>query len=246
MRHYVLTRSVYGIGWTLEANARRLAITRGITVACMKAQTNRSWTWVVLIDPTDPLVEERKAAFLSAGVPVIFIEWHPAALEPAAWDKHPHTVSLVGKVAATAYKAPWAQAIRVGHGTILQTRLDDDDGFAPDALARIRATADKARYSRRVVWMFPLGVRVWHGSFVLAKHTTNAWATLQTPPGDILTVYDYGHRLVERIAPVRIIDRRPAWLWSRHRDTLSGWRRVTQPLTWRIRAMFPIDWKLLT
>jgi hypothetical protein len=68
--------------------------------------------------------------------------------------------------------------------------------------------------------------------------------TLVTPPGDRLTVYDYGHRDVRRVAAVRKIDSRPAWLWSRHPDTISGWRFAHRALTPEVRALFDIDWTI--
>lgn len=245
MRHFVLTRSVYGVGWDLAGNRRRLAVTRGITVRCMAAQTDRDWTWVVLVDPADELLEERRAAFLSAGVPVIFIDWHPAGLAAAPWDHYPEAVSLRGKVAATAYKAGWAEAIHAGKGVILQTRLDDDDGFTPDAMERVRAASLKAKASHRMAWMFPFGIRVWRGRFSRVRHVTNAMHTLETQAGDSMTVYDYGHRLVARVARVRFVDKDPAWLWARHPDTLSGWKKAEVPLTPAVRALFPVDWSLL-
>ncbi len=55
LRHFVLTRSAYGPAWSIEANRRRLAVTKAVTARLMAAQTTRVWTWVVLLDRRDPL-----------------------------------------------------------------------------------------------------------------------------------------------------------------------------------------------
>ena len=66
MRHFVLTRSVYGPEWSDEANARRLTITAAVTARLMAAQTTRDWTWVVALHPDDPLLELRREVFRAA------------------------------------------------------------------------------------------------------------------------------------------------------------------------------------
>ena len=75
MRHFVLTRSAYGPAWDPASNARRLALTRGVMVRTLAAQTNRDWNLVVLLDDDDPLRAERLAAFRGCGRPVIVIKW---------------------------------------------------------------------------------------------------------------------------------------------------------------------------
>jgi hypothetical protein len=60
-----------------------------------------------------------------------------------------------------------------------------------------------------------------------------------------MTVYDYGHRKVAKVAPVVMVDQAWGWLWVRHRDTISGWKRATEPVTDYVRGMFPIDWPTL-
>ena len=79
MNHFVLTRSGYPATYPLDANRRRLDLLRAVTVPAMKAQTSRSWTWLALIDPDDPLLRERIEAFESSGVPVRPVtSWSPA------------------------------------------------------------------------------------------------------------------------------------------------------------------------
>lgn len=239
MRHYVLTRSAYGPAWDRAANRRRLDITRAVTVRLMLAQQPCDWTWIVLLDERDPFLAERRALYASAAPAFVPIVWSPpedpaiAALEVRRQ-----------RAAAAEYKAPWRAAIGPSDDLILTTRLDDDDGLAPDALVRYQAAARGLR--RRTVLMLPNGFRVWAGSFSTVRHDRNAMHTLVAPPGDELLVYDYGHTTVRAVAPVVEVDARTGWLWVRHRDTISGWRRADRRITPAVRRLFPIDWDVLS
>ena len=228
MRHYVLTRSAYGPAWDVDANRRRLAVTTAVTVAGMAAQTNRDWEWIVALDRCDPLRAERRAAFESAGVTVSFIDVESSGNRSRA--------------AAELYRAGWNAAIGERFESVAMTRLDDDDAFAPWALGRVADVAVKTK--DRAALVIPRGIRVWDGRMTVVRHDSNAMQTLVTPPGDTLHVYAYGHRDVRKVAPVRKIDPRLGWLWSRHEDTISGWREADAPIHARVRDMFPIDWSV--
>ncbi len=254
MKHYVLTRSSYGPEWSLDANRRRLALTAGVTARMMAHQTKRDWEWLVLLDERDPLIDLRLEAFRQSAVPVRPIFWAPDQKEAkmAEWDKHARLFtgkldadqerrSAKARIAATAYKIDWAAHMEPGRR--LMTRIDDDDAFTRDALERVAQAARHAQERR--VFMQPMGYRVWQGRATLVKHSTNAMHTLFAPAGDELTVYDYGHRVCAKIAPVVTVDRAPAWLWVRHPDTLSGWKKADHPVTSGLKRMFPIDWSLI-
>jgi len=145
--------------------------------------------------------------------------------------------------AAADYKAPWRAQVGPADDQILMTRLDDDDGFATTALLRYQLAARKDH--RRMVLMFPMGVRVWAGRYSLVRHDKNAMHTLVTPPGDELCVYDYGHTKVRQTVRIQTVDRQPSWLWVRHRDSISGLRQANRPIAPFIRELFPVDWRAL-
>jgi hypothetical protein len=126
---------------------------------------------------------------------------------------------------------------------VLMTRLDDDDGLAPDAIERIQRAAEGL--TERTILMLPEGYRVSDGKQQAVRHPTNAMQTLFTPPGDRLSVYDYGHHECGNIAPVVMVDDRPGWLWVRHRDTISQDRTASEPISDAVRKLFPIDWAAL-
>ena len=93
--------------------------------------------------------------------------------------------------------------------------------------------------------MIPSGIRVWRGRWSDVRHLRNAMHTLVTPPGDGTCVYDYGHAKCHTAAPVVMVDQEWGWIWVRHRDTISGWKRADAPITRTVRAAFPIDWASL-
>lgn len=232
-----MTRSAYGPAWDLEANRRRLAVTRAVAAPLMAAQTTADWRWIVLLDERDPLLRERLAVYRDHAPAV-----SPLVVCPTDVRAREYGVRARQRIAAADYRAPWRRDVPADE-TVLMTRLDDDDGLAPTALARFQAGA--RGLTRRTALMLPTGIRVFRGRYDAVRHDRNAMHTLVTPRGDTTCVYDYGHTRVRQVVPVVDLDPLPGWLWVRHRDTISGWRRATRPLNPTIRGLFPIDWRAL-
>ncbi len=234
MRHYVLTRSSYGPDFPIEANRRRLDMLRGICARSLARQTFTDWTWLVLVDPEDPLLREREAVIRSVGRPVII-----------GHDPNMATAGLADRP-----QARWGDFIDWGP-TVLTTRHDDDDALSPGALAVVRANADRWR-GGRVIWSLPAGYRVAAGRANLVYFPQTMFVTLQAPPGDRVTVMERSHRELRAIAPVMVAHRRPAWLWVRHAEARSAagarsrlGRESMAPITERLRASFDVDWDLI-
>ena len=126
--HCLMTRSAYAADYPLEANRRRLELLRTVTAPALAAQTVQDWTWLVRIDATDPLLEERRAAVLAAVPGARFL----------------------------LRARPWSEVLPAG--VTLQTRLDDDDALAPDFVERIQRAAAGTRgriaWMLRVGWKF--------------------------------------------------------------------------------------------
>lgn len=128
-------------------------------------------------------------------------------------------------------------------GPVLTTRIDDDDGFAPDAFARLHRRV--RNLTRRTALMFPFGYRTWGGRADYVRHRRNAWSSIFAPAGDRSHVRMVKHHKIADLAPISVVDSQAAWLWVRHRDTDSGFQRASGPLTPAIRSLFPVDWGLL-
>lgn len=128
-------------------------------------------------------------------------------------------------------------------GPVLTTRIDDDDAFAGDAFARLHRAV--APLHQRTVLMFPVGYRINEGLSERIIHIRNAWSSLYAPAGDRAHIRQVVHPQVRKLGPMRWVDRDPAWLWVRHQDAESGFRRAHDLITPQLRALYPIDWTLL-
>lgn len=212
MRHYILTASSRGLDYPIEANRRRIAITRGVTARSLRTQ-NTPFTWLVYVNADDPLLEERLDAFRSAGQPVVPM---------TGGDPVPYI--------------DWTEPV-------LTTRIDDDDAFARDALLRITGCA--GTLTERTVLMLPVGYRVNGLRQIPVINRKNAWSSLWAPTGDRTHIRMRQHRRTWELAPVRIVDDRPAFLWVRHPDTQTPFRSARDPITARVRQLFDVDWDLI-
>lgn len=125
-------------------------------------------------------------------------------------------------------------------GPVLTTRIDDDDAFAADAFVRLRRAAAGCR--NRSALVFPIGHRVYAGRSVRLRHGRNAWASLYAPVGDRTHVRAIQHLHLRDIAPVTYLDEQPAWLWVRHQDAETGFRRATDHITQATRRRYAVDW----
>jgi len=238
VRHYILTRSAYGPATRLRDNQRRIDFLRNVTAASLRAQTTRNLVWLVLIDPADPLLAQRREAIESAGLPCI--------------------IAPAGKMERTGIHdrpwGPWAEHIEWGD-TTLTTRLDDDDAIAPFAMARVQRAA--AAQGEPVVWTLPVGYRIVGPRAFRIDWPLAQFGTLQAPPGQRRTIFDKSHQLAGELAPLRPATRDPAWLWVRHKLTRSRLNVGRQTMlngrsegnakriTPELRAEFPVDWALI-
>lgn len=236
IRHLVLSRMAYTRNYPIAANRRRLEFTRRVTVPSLGAQTERRFTWVVRLDPSDPLLEERLEVCKQADIQV-FPVLMPYRGNGTIQDM-PGTSEWAEPVAYLGRKA----------SRVLTTRLDDDDAFTPDALGRIRCAGEKATHV--VVLNIPQGYRVLRGVLVERSYTSNMFATLVS--GRNRHIYETKHTLLREIAPIVQIDNKVGWLWTRHRDALSyaspSSQRAVEPAHGQIhlRDLFPVDWDFLT
>jgi Putative rhamnosyl transferase len=236
VKHFVLTRSSFGPAWDLAANRRRFLVTRAVTAPLM-ARQRVDWTWIVLLDERDPFLKDRLRLYRDS-TPAFL----PLVCRPP--DELDHV-----RRAAADYHAPWRSLIS-SDDTVLMTRLDDDDGFAVDALARYQAAAQDL--TKRTALVLPVGVWAYKRLSLLVRHDANAMHTLVTPPGDEMCVYDYGHTRVRATVPTIAVDERPGWIWVRHQDTISARgipeRRLIKPrqnVAVPMQRIFPIERRLL-
>ena len=225
MHHYIMIRSAYSDPFISQG---RLKYTEAVTARSLRAQTCHDFELIVRLDEQDPYRIERSRLFRRAGVPVHFIFGPP--VDPTFQDSS----NLVG---------PWRSVMEPGD--TLQTRLDDDDALADDAVERLHEAIVPANVP--VVYTFPEGVDLIDGNLYKRGFEPNQFLSLWTPRGSTATVYDTTHIGTFRGNRVRVLSpRSPGWLWVRHEMAVSivNGRRHTPKGRERsnAKALFSIDW----
>ncbi len=238
MRHYLLTRSAYGPDVSLELNRYRLGLLRGVTSRSLASQTFRDVTWLVLIDPADPLLQEREDVLWASGLP--FLTAPAGKIERQDRRDRPW--------------GPWSDHIDWSDAT-LTTRIDDDDAFAPWALAKFHGHAAKwaeGRRARRTIFSLPLGLRVSAGRVSVRRDGLNQFTSLYAPRGDRVCIMDMNHTNQRRLAMIIEISKAPGWLWLRHDGARSAQSRASlrdkhlmEEISPAIRECFSVDWELI-
>ncbi len=237
MKHYLLSRSAYGPEVSLEFNRYRLGLTAGITVPSLAAQTRHDVTWLVLVDPADPLIEERTEVLKRSGLDVL--------VEPAKDIKR-----------EARFDEPWGpwHDYLDWSDALLTSRIDDDDAYAPWVLDTFRESAERYTASRRArgarrIFVLPVGYRVADGRVNLRHDRVNQFSTMYAPRGDKACIMDMNHSAVRRLARVIILSRKPSWLWFRHDGARSAGsnastrnRETMVAPSDEVRRTFPIDW----
>ena len=236
MRHYLLTRSAYAPDVSIEENRYRLSLLEGVTVPSIRAQTERRVTWIVMVHKHDPLLKERRAVLEKAGLSLV--------------TRHAEKMILRNENRDKPY-GPWAKYVDWSE-SVLTTRIDDDDAFAPWALAKLRAEAERWRGGRSVL-ILPSGWISFGGLIEPVTWRIPPFTSCLAPLGDRTTIMDVNHTGADKLAPLRNVAREGAWLYVRHSATRSSYDKFTflnrpKPqvlITDEVRSLFPVDWDLI-
>lgn len=143
--HYLLIQSAYT---DPELSRRRLAISRATCIPSLKEQTQKPVIHVV-VNAADPLLDERKAAFLQTGCEVKFIERDRWKLYAEDWE---------------------LPAIRR-----VTSRVDDDDILCRQFIEMVNKAAP-ASGDYAITW--PTGYVYWRGQFYTLTHPGNQFVSL--------------------------------------------------------------------
>ncbi len=212
---------------------------RGITAASLASQTYRDVTWLVLIDPADPLKQEREQVLWQSGLP--FLTADAGSIERNDRRDRPW--------------GPWRDHIDWSDAT-LTTRIDDDDAFAPWVLGAFQDYAQQWMMARgrkrRAVFVMPVGYRVSGGRANVRRDRTNQFTSLYAPIRDHCCIMDMNHTAQRRLGRLVEISHQPAWLWLRHDAARSAQSRASNvdkqlmvPISQAVRDTFAVDWPLI-
>jgi len=237
VNQYVLTRSSFSAEVDLAENKRRLEMLRAITVPSMRAQDiEHPLRWIVLIDPSDPLLNERIDALHESRARIIVKS----------------SEGMVVRGGPDRPWGPWKKHID-WRDSVLTTRLDDDDAIAPWFTREVRAVAETL--SARAVLVFPEGWRVMGDQAEHVRYNVPMFSSLFAPRGDHATINDVGHLSAAKLARITLIEKGPAWVWVRHdmsrshqnmRRSISLAGEDMRTLPSELTSAFPVDWEFVS
>ena len=210
-----MTSSYRGPDYPLDASERRIELLRRVTARSIAGQ---GWdpTWIVYVNPNDPLLSERLDAFRSSGHPVVPVQENAEAEAVIDWS-----------------------------GDVLTTRIDDDDAFAAGAFHRLYQALRRPPQVPTAL-IFPVGYHVRDGLVQLHRHLRNAWPSVYSPAGFREHVRKHQHQRIPGAYPTVQIDTHPGWLRVSHRDNGAPTsHRPKGQLTPAVRSLFDVDWSLL-
>lgn len=145
--HYILIQSAYA---DATLSRHRLNISKHTAVPSLIFQVAKPEIRIV-VNPADPYLAERLAAFESTGC-------HVVALPRSEWK---------------LYGENWG----LPHGRKIVSRIDDDDVIAKDFCARTRAAAPA---SGEWALLWPTGYVFWREQLFLLTHRGNQFVSLVT------------------------------------------------------------------
>lgn len=233
IQHFILTRSCYR-QTDLKYLRYRFKLMKQLCGASLAGQTRQDFTWIVRTNPDSPLTEETAAYFHSLSFPVACL------CSPLP--------SRDTSDAIFTRDADWKAVIQsrllpeTTH--VLTTRLDDDDALAPNFVERLRRKVKES--ASPVAWNFPVGyvltLSTTKGSFArLWRFEKNQFASLISPAEPLVIVNDAKHGNIDTLGPIRLVDDRPAFVWTRHPHTKSAGGRSRAEIPVRdLMKTFPV------
>jgi hypothetical protein len=169
------------------------------TVATMRAQTERGFTWIIYFDPESPRwLIDRLAPLIEEGlfVPVYreTVSWHDVVVDARAVFASPRDL-------------------------LLTTNLDNDDAVAVDFVARLQ---DAARQHPGHAIYLRKGLILQGEALYLRDDPDNAFCSVSETWDAPITAWRDWHILLREHLPVVSLDGPPAWLQVIHGQNVSN------------------------
>lgn len=195
INHLIVTRSAYSKNTPRDVLERRLELTREIHVMSLAAQGNQNFRCVVLADSEDPLILDRKAAYVDAGI-------------------NPTIV----------FGREWIDSVSSKADITIATRIDDDDAIATDFVDKVQNECLTwfAHSERPCVVVFPDGW-MWNTvSFSQRNYLMNQFCSAACKGGIAKDIYSVPHTEAWKLGTVIRAGGQYNWLWTIHDNSLSG------------------------
>lgn len=233
IQHFILTRSYYR-QTDLKYLRYRFRMMRNFCGASLAVQTRRDFTWIVRCNADSPIAGEVADYLWSLPFPVACVS--SVLPEPDASD----TIFTDDP----AWKEAIQNLLLPETTHVLTTRIDDDDLIAPSFVERLRNAVVPS--PEPAIWNFSNGYVL---KLSTARPSTarkweferNQFASLVSPVEPLTLVRDATHGSIGQLGPIHIVDRKPAFVWTRHPLTKSpgGRSRTTIPVA-KLASQFPV------
>jgi len=201
-RHYLLVQSAYN---EEEFSRDRLALTKTWLIPSLQGQTTKVVVQVSVCEE-DPLLAERKEAFLSSGHEVEFVYRDPSNV-PLHLDN-------------VRNRDPWG--IPVGPRVAI-SRIDDDDAIPNDFFELTQLTANNCRWSEALLH-WPKGYVLMDGVLYRSNRPGNQFCTMLSSSG--LHPHRDLHWKLPNTFPVVTVNPSRGWVWVRHKLALTETREI--------------------
>lgn len=218
MKHFVITR--FGLGISDESwYEYRISLFKSVTFNSLKSQTNKNFTWIILVDPLISESANAQLAQCKAEFPQIEIVTF-APLEDLVWDVVPRKMIL------EYCSDEW----------ILTTRIDDDDAWRRDYVEKLQKYANENLGEEKGAGIeFPEGWEIDISGKTVAHlryHFHSMGYSILTRRNELYTVYDGSHsdmakNLEQRGYKLIVAENsEKMWLYIRHRQAISPANRI--------------------
>jgi len=222
IRHYILTRFNLGVFGTksemfgrirLDPEAwmrHRMELFLQYTLPSMVGQTCQNFTWLLLLDDqTPPQWRQLLTSIRYANLRLIYVD-----------------------IIRDGLLKPMLNELPSGDYTLITTRIDNDDAFHRDAIARLQqccmdSAPDAETWAAVFLWGAVFNPRT--REFFLCRHPANNCLSVIESSRDPKTVWYYKHTEIPQKFPTVMIDQIPYWLMLCHDQNVSNRMQSSGP-----------------
>nr|WP_275940812.1 glycosyltransferase [Nocardioides zeae] len=201
-------------GWLLD----RVQMFERYCLPSVRAQRGAAVTWIVYLDPESP-------------------DWLRARI--GAWVQRSGLVPVFrSTVSAADLAADLAAHVDRRHATLLTTNLDNDDGLAVDAAARLQAAARACPAPRTALYLRH-GIVLATPRVHLRSDRRNAFCSVHEPWEGAVTCWADWHNRLQRQMPATVLGGDPGWVQVVHGRNVSNRVRGRLVAPARYAAVLP-------
>ena len=230
MKHFIIIRSAYSDKCDTDKRAKRLEFTDRICASSLQGQTVKDFTVLLRVNNRDLLYNNLIQIFSDRNIDFRLL--HCTNINQ--YDKS----SLTDMIKAECKP----------NDKLIISRMDDDDAIGVNYMRDLQNRVSKTEGTKLpIVWSFPEGFHTFHGKLCRFHRPANMFVSVQCDFENVVDIFSVSHSAIDKIAPIRHVNKSPSWIWFRHTFALSyGNVRKHGPIYDDLPVDdFSIDWDLL-